>query len=83
MILRLYSLIESSVLEFYTDQGTPSFEVESIPYISLTTTVVDHGQPSHVFDSSPFRLIMSPNDPLQSVNGLLGTPDDTYVSNEI
>ena len=82
MILRLFSHWKFRFRIFYRS-GYPLFEVEIIPYVTLPATVIDHGQPSYVFDSSPFRLIMSPYDPLQSVNGLLGTPDDTYVSNEI
>ena len=83
MILGLLSLIESFVFELFTDQSIALFEVEIIPCVTLPATVIDHGQPSYVFDSSPFRLIMSPSDPLQSGNGVHGTPDDTDVSNEI
>ena len=45
--------------------------------------MMDHSQPSHVFNSSPLRLIMSSSDPVQSENGLHETPDGTDVSNEI
>ena len=64
MIFGILSLIESFVFELFTDQSTTLFGVVIIPYINLPTTVVDQGQPSHVDDSSPFRLIMSSKDPL-------------------
>ena len=44
-------------------------------YPQWWSIMVDHGQPSHVFDSSPFRWIMSLSVLLQSVNGLRGTGD--------
>ena len=37
--------------------------------------MVGHGQPSYVFDSSPFRLIMSSLNPLQE-NGDPGPPQE-------
>ena len=45
--------------------------------------MIDHSQPSHDFNSRPLRLIMSSSDLMQSENGLLDTPDNTDVSNEI
>ena len=59
MILRLFSHWKFRFRIFYRS-GYPLFEVEIIPYVTLPATVIDHGQPSYVFDSSPFRLIMSP-----------------------
>ena len=64
MILRLFSHWKFRFRIFYRS-GYPLFEVEIIPYVTLPATVIDHGQPSYVFDSSPFRLIMSSLNPWQ------------------